>query len=86
MADHAHSPLAGWGLPLNSDFGERRRFSGIMVVMLALFLPPAFLVPMLEVPEIERSEAEKVPPRLARPPPPKPVPSTPLTVATNREV
>ncbi|MTI98644.1 MAG: AgmX/PglI C-terminal domain-containing protein [Marinobacter adhaerens] len=66
MADNAHSPLAGSGLPWNSDFGERRRFSVIMVVMLALFLPPAFLVPMLEVPEIERSEAEKVPPRLAR--------------------
>ena len=66
MADNAHSPLAGSGLPWNSDLGERRRFAVIMVVMLALFLPPAFLVPMMEVPEIERSEAEKVPPRLAR--------------------
>ncbi len=66
MADHAHSPLADSGLPWSSDLGERRRFAVIMVVMLALFLPPAFLVPMLEVPEIERSEAEKVPPRLAR--------------------
>ena len=66
MADNAHSPLAGSGLPWNSDLGERRRFAVIMVVMLALFLPPAFLVPMLEVPEIERSEVEKVPPRLAR--------------------
>lgn len=66
MADNAHSPLAGSGLPWSSDLGERRRFAVIMVVMLALFLPPAFLVPMLEVPEIERSEAEKVPPRLAR--------------------
>lgn len=66
MADNAHSPLAGSGLPWSSDLGERRRFAVIMVVMLALFLPPAFLVPMLEVPEIERSEVEKVPPRLAR--------------------
>ena len=66
MADNAHSPLAGSGLPWSIDLGERRRFAGIMVVMLALFLPPAFLVPMLEVPEIERSEVEKVPPRLAR--------------------
>ena len=66
MADNAHSPLAGSGLPWSIDLGERRRFAVIMVVMLALFLPPAFLVPMLEVPEIERSEAEKVPPRLAR--------------------
>lgn len=66
MADNAHSPLAGSGLPWSSDLGERRRFAVIMVVMLALFLPPAFLVPMMEVPEIERSEAEKVPPRLAR--------------------
>lgn len=66
MADNAHSPLAGSGLPWSSDLGERRRFAVIMVVMLALFLPPALLVPMLEVPEIERSEAEKVPPRLAR--------------------
>jgi len=66
MADHAHSPSAGSGLPWSRDFGERRRFTVIVVVMLALFLPPAFLVPMLEVPEIERSEAEKVPPRLAR--------------------
>lgn len=62
MADNAHSPLAGSGLPWSSDLGERRRFAVIMVVMLALFLPPAFLVPMMEVPEIERSEAEKVPP------------------------
>ncbi len=66
MADNAHSPLAGSGLPWSIDLGERRRFAVIMVVMLALFLPPAFLVPMLEVPEIERSEVEKVPPRLAR--------------------
>ena len=66
MADHANSPLAGSGLPWSRDLGERRRFTVILVVMLALFLPPAFLVPMLEVPEIERSEAEKVPPRLAR--------------------
>lgn len=66
MADNAHSPLAGSGLPWSSDLGERRRFAVIMVVMLALFLPPAFLIPVLEVPEIERSEAEKVPPRLAR--------------------
>lgn len=66
MADNAPSLLAGSGLPWSSDLGERRRFAVIMVVMLALFLPPAFLVPMMEVPEIERSEAEKVPPRLAR--------------------
>ncbi|WP_418140088.1 AgmX/PglI C-terminal domain-containing protein [Marinobacter sp. MA] len=66
MADNAHSPLAGSGLPWSSDLGERRRFAVIMMLVLALFLPPALLVPMLEVPEIERSEAEKVPPRLAR--------------------
>ncbi|WP_296931444.1 AgmX/PglI C-terminal domain-containing protein [uncultured Marinobacter sp.] len=66
MADDVNSPLAGSGLPWSRDLGERRRFTVILVVMLALFLPPAFLVPMLEVPEIERSEAEKVPPRLAR--------------------
>lgn len=66
MAENGVSPVAGSGLPWSRDAGERRRFAGILVAMLALFLPPAFLIPMLEVPEIERSEAEKVPPRLAR--------------------
>ena len=37
MADNAHSPLAGSGLPWSSDLGERRRFAVIMVVMLVYF-------------------------------------------------
>jgi hypothetical protein len=66
MAENGYSPVPESGLPWSRDLGENRRFAGILVVMLALFLPPAFLVPMLDVPEVERSEAEKVPPRLAR--------------------
>src|SRR6056297_2256818 len=66
MADNGGSPSVGSGLPWSRDLGESRRFIGIVLVMLVLFLPPAFLIPMLEVPEVERSEAEKVPPRLVR--------------------
>ena len=66
MADNGYSPATGSGLPWSRDLGESRRFAGIVLLMLALFLPPAFLIPMLDVPEVERSEAEKVPPRLAR--------------------
>lgn len=66
MADNGYSPATGSGLPWNRDLGESRRFTGIVLVMLVLLLPPAFLIPMMDVPEIERSEAEKVPPRLAR--------------------
>lgn len=66
MAENGYSPTARSGLPWSRDLNESRRFTGIVLLMLALFLPPAFLIPMLEVPEVERSEAEKVPPRLAR--------------------
>jgi len=66
MADNGVSPSVGSGLPWSRDLGESRRFAGIVLAMLVLFLPPALLIPMLEVPEVERSEAEKVPPRLAR--------------------
>lgn len=66
MAENGYSPVPEAGLPWSRDLGENRRFAGILLVMLAIFLPPAFLVPMLDVPEVERSEAEKVPPRLAR--------------------
>jgi periplasmic protein TonB len=66
MADNGYSTATGSGLPWSRDLGESRRFTGIVLLMLALFLPPAFLIPMLDVPEVERSEAEKVPPRLAR--------------------
>lgn len=62
MADNGYSTATGSGLPWSRDLGESRRFTGIVLLMLALFLPPAFLIPMLDVPEVERSEAEKVPP------------------------
>ena len=66
MADNGYSPTERSWLPWSRDLNESRRFTGIVLLMLALFLPPAFLIPMLDVPEVERSEAEKVPPRLAR--------------------
>jgi outer membrane biosynthesis protein TonB len=54
------------GLPWSRDLGESRRFTGIVLLVTALFLPPALLIPIQDVPEIERSEAETIPPRLAR--------------------
>lgn len=66
MADNGRSHMVASGLPWSHDLSESRRFSAIVVVVLALFLPPALLIPVLDVPEVERSEAEKVPPRLAR--------------------
>lgn len=66
MADHGSSPGVGSGLPWSRDLSESRRFAAIVLIVLALFLPPALLIPVLDVPEVERSEAEKVPPRLAR--------------------
>lgn len=54
------------GLPWGPEKGENRRFLLALLVMLALFLPPAFLIPALQLPEPDRSEAEKIPPQLAR--------------------
>lgn len=54
------------GLPWGAERGENRRFVLALLVMLALFLPPAFLIPALQLPEPDRNEAEKIPPQLAR--------------------
>lgn len=66
MADSGWSRMGDSGLPWSRDLGESRRFTGIVLLVTALFLPPALLIPIQDVPEIERSEAEKIPPRLAR--------------------
>lgn len=63
MADRRNLPS---GLPWGAEKGENRRFLLALVLMLAVFLPPAFLIPTLNLPEPERSEAEKIPPQLAR--------------------
>lgn len=74
MADRPDLPS---GLPWRAEKGERRRFLLALVVMLAVFLPPALLIPTMDLPEPERSEAEALPPQLARmvekPEPPEPV-------------
>ncbi len=66
MADQRSSPEMQSLLPWSREAGENRRFIVILVVMLALFLPPAFLIPSLQLPERDRSEVEQIPPRLAR--------------------
>lgn len=66
MADQRSSPEVQSLLPWSREAGENRRFIVILVVMLALFLPPAFLIPSLQLPERDRSEVEQIPPRLAR--------------------
>lgn len=66
MAETWSSTSNSPGLPWNRDPRENLGFSAILVIVLALFLPPAFLIPTLDLPEIDRSEAEQVPPRLAR--------------------
>lgn len=74
MADRQNLPS---GLPWGAEKGENRRFVLALLVMVAVFLPPAFLIPTMNLPEPERSEAEKIPPQLARlveqPEPPEPV-------------
>lgn len=74
MADRPNLPS---GLPWGAEKGENRRFVLALLVMVAVFLPPAFLIPAMNLPEPERSEAEKIPPQLARlveqPEPPEPV-------------
>lgn len=66
------------GLPWGAEKGANRRFVLVLLVMLAVFLPPALLIPVLQLPEPDRSEAEKIPPQLARlieqREPPKPIP------------
>ena len=66
------------GLPWGAEKGENRRFVLALLVMVAVFLPPALLIPALQLPERDRSEAEKIPPQLARlveqREPPKPIP------------
>ena len=66
------------GLPWGAEKGENRRFVLALLVMVAVFLPPALLIPAFQLPEPDRSEAEKIPPQLARlveqREPPKPVP------------
>lgn len=66
------------GLPWGAEKGENRRFVLALLVMMAVFLPPALLIPALQLPEPDRSEAEKIPPQLARlveqREPPKPIP------------
>ena len=66
------------GLPWGAEKGENRRFVLALLVMVAVFLPPALLIPVFQLPEPDRSEAEKIPPQLARlveqREPPKPVP------------
>ncbi len=76
------------GLPWSSAKGENGRFGLILLVMLALFLPPAIWIPGLKLPEPERGESEGVSPRLAKlieqreppapiqPPDPKPEPQS----------
>ena len=66
MADSGWSRMGDSGLPWSRDQAESRRFTGIVLLVTALFLPPALLIPIQDVPEIERSEAETIPPRLAR--------------------
>ncbi|SFR40067.1 hypothetical protein SAMN04488073_0490 [Marinobacter gudaonensis] len=66
MADQRSSPEVHSLLPWSREAGENRRFAVILVVMVALFLPPAFLIPSLQLPERDRSEVEQIPPRLAR--------------------
>lgn len=74
MADRRDLPS---GLPWGVEKGENRRFLLALLLVLAVFMPPAFLIPALNLPEPERSEAEKIPPQLARlveqPEPPEPV-------------
>ncbi|MEP3167379.1 MAG: AgmX/PglI C-terminal domain-containing protein [Marinobacter sp.] len=74
MADRQNLPS---GLPWGAEKGERRRFLLALMVMLAVFLPPALLIPTVNLPEPERSEAQEIPPQLARlvekPEPPEPV-------------
>ncbi|WP_349518548.1 AgmX/PglI C-terminal domain-containing protein [Marinobacter sp. NFXS11] len=66
MADSGWSRIGDSGLPWSRDQSESRRFKCIVLLVTALFLPPALLIPIQDVPEIERSEAETIPPRLAR--------------------
>jgi len=54
------------GLPWGAEKGENRRFLLALLVMLAVFLPPALLIPALQLPEPDRHEVEKIPPQLAR--------------------
>ena len=54
------------GLPWGAEKGENRRFVLALLVMVAVFLPPALLIPAFQLPEPDRSEAEKIPPQLAR--------------------
>lgn len=73
----SHQNLAS-GLPWGAEKGENRRFLLTLLVMLAVFLPPALIIPAFQLPAPDRSESEKVPPQLARlieqREPPKPVP------------
>ncbi|WP_421910874.1 AgmX/PglI C-terminal domain-containing protein [Marinobacter sp.] len=75
---HLESKHLSSGLPWGAEKGENRRFVLALLVMLAVFLPPALLIPALQLPEPDRSEAEKIPPQLARlieqRDPPKPIP------------
>jgi len=74
VADRQNLPS---GLPWGAEKGENRRFVLALLVMVAVFLPPAFLIPAMNLPEPKRSEAEQIPPQLARlveqPEPPEPV-------------
>lgn len=66
------------GLPWGAEKGENRRFALALLVMLAVFLPPAVLIPAFQLPEPDRNEVKKIPPQLARlvekREPPKPIP------------
>jgi len=55
MADSGWSRMGDSGLPWSRDQAESRRFTGIVLLVTALFLPPALLIPIQDVPEIERS-------------------------------
>lgn len=92
MADRTTNRRAVYGrLPWAAEQGESRRFGGILLVVLVLFLVPALWIPSIDLPEPDRDEAEAVPPQLARlveqrkPPepvaPPEPVqPEAPETI------
>jgi protein TonB len=66
------------GLAWGAEKSENRRFALALLVMLAVFLPPAVLIPAFQLPEPDRNEVKKIPPQLARlvekREPPKPIP------------
>lgn len=67
MADCTTNGHVAYGrLPWAAERGESRRFGGILLVVLVLFLVPALWIPSIDLPEPDRETAEEVPPQLAR--------------------